>query len=592
MSGKNPQANAPSEPKDVFSPDNTKTRLNELKPKLEKFKKELLKKFDKYVVGITLLPADKEKKEDIKLLILVDDSDSRDVNRISLKDRLLDIVDKIAVEIDKNVRAEVMLNSELVENCYDSKYEILNFISSSAIFYDPNEMLAAIKIAEVHKAMVLKKFDKYIVSYIAAGSMFRGEKSNDIDVFILVDDTDVKKMSRFELRDKLRAIIIQMGFQAADFTGVKKQFHIQVYILTDFWEWVKDASPVIFTVLRDGVPLFDKGVFMPWKLLLKMGRIRPSPEAIDMHMSVGEKSINLAKDRLVGVVGQDLYFGVLNPAQAALMLYGIAPPTHRETIKLLNDIFVKKEKLLEKKYVDILEKLFVIYKDIEHGKIKDISGKEIDSLLKDAEDYMKRIKRLFSQIEKKAEVKTMAEIYDNCNAVAKDILKAENVSGSVEKGFEELCKKGVIPERFFGILKSVFKAKKDYAEKKLSKQELENIRRNANIFVGAMIEYIQRKRGVELQRARVRFKYGDKFGELYLFDDEVFIIDDIDAKQKNVARANVKEGSLSEIKKSSLLDLEKSVTKNKIPKHVFINESIFEDLRKLYGKDVKISVNY
>ena len=123
-------------------------------------------------------------------------------------------------------------------------------------------MLAALKISEVHKAMVIKKFDKYIVSYVAAGSLFRGEKSHDIDVYVVVDDTDVKKMSRFELRDKLRSIIINMGFQAADITGVKKLFHIQVYILTDFWESVKDASPVIFTFLRDGVPLGSFGNFL------------------------------------------------------------------------------------------------------------------------------------------------------------------------------------------------------------------------------------------------------------------------------------------------------------------------------------------
>ena len=42
--------------------------------------------------------------------------------------------------------------------------------------------------------------------------------------------------------------------------------------------------------------------------------------------------------------------------------------------------------MLEKKYVDILEKIRKTYKDIEHNKIKEISGKELDDLLKDIED--------------------------------------------------------------------------------------------------------------------------------------------------------------------------------------------------------------
>ncbi len=577
---------------EINIPDDVKAKFEELKSKLDKFKKELLKKFDKYILGISLLPADKEDKKSIKVFVLVDDTDSRNVNKFGLRDRLIEIVNKIGTDIDNNLKPEVMLNSELVENCYDGKYEVLNLLSMSAIIYDPKEMLSAIKIAEVHKALVLKKFDRYIVSYIAAGSMFRGEKSNDIDVFILVDDTDVKKMSRFELRDKLRAIIIQMGFQAADFTGVKKQFHIQVYILTDFWEWVKDASPVIFTVLRDGVPLFDKGVFMPWKLLLRMGRIKPSPEAIDMHMSVGEKSIMIAKERLISVVGQDLYYGVLNPAQAALMLYGISPPTHRETIKLLDEIFVKKEKLLEKRYVDILDKLFRFFKDIEHGKIKDFSGKQIDELLKDAEDYMKRLKKLFSQIDKKAQAKTIIEIYDNCIAVAQDVLKAEKINSTLEKGFNGLVKKGIMPERFYGILKSVIKAKKDYESKQLTKQELETVRRSANIFLGAMREYIQRKKSIELARARVLFKYGDKFGEVYLLDSDAFIVEDINSANKKVMKGSVKNDKLLSVKESNVEELEKALQTEKIPRHVFISENIFDDLKKRYGKDIKISVNY
>ena len=34
-----------------------------------------------------------------------------------------------------------------------------------------------------------------------------------------------------------------------------------------------------------------------------------------------------------------------------------------------------------------------VAKDIEHKKVTEISGKEIDDLLKDAENYLKRIKK-------------------------------------------------------------------------------------------------------------------------------------------------------------------------------------------------------
>src|SRR3989344_5790213 len=164
----------------VEIPDEINEQLKQLKNKLEKFKKELLKKFDKYIVGIALLPQDKENKKLINVLLLVDDSDSKEMIRTGLRDKLFSIVDKLAKEIDPNLKPDTLLKSELIENCYDGKYELTSLIGASAIIHDPFDILAAVKISEVHKGMVIRKFDKYVVSYIAAGSLFRGEKSHDI----------------------------------------------------------------------------------------------------------------------------------------------------------------------------------------------------------------------------------------------------------------------------------------------------------------------------------------------------------------------------------------------------------------------------
>src|SRR3989338_10575641 len=339
--------------------EEVKKKLEEIKNKLERFKTQVLKE-NPEIIGISLLPppklsqnaSDKEKEEEkdkIDVFVLVNDTNVE--KKFELKEKVLKSSDKVALSIDKNLYPQVMLTTELKEAAFDAKYELLQLISLSAPIYDSSDMLAAIKVAELHKTMVLRKFDKYIVSYVAAGSLFRGEKSNDIDTYIVIDDTDVKKMSRFELRDKLRNIIIDMSFDAADIVGVKKQFHPQIYILTDFWESIKDANPVIFTFLRDGVPLYDRGTFMPWKLLLKMGRIRPSSEAIDMQMDVGEKLLDRAKKKLLGIAADDIYYSVLNPSQAVLMLYGVSPPTPKETVMLLEELMVKKEKLIEPKYV-------------------------------------------------------------------------------------------------------------------------------------------------------------------------------------------------------------------------------------------------
>ncbi len=598
--------------KEVKIPEELKKKFEIIKSKLDRFKNKLLEKHNKNITGISLLPPKNIEKEigrtkveenreltkdeieklknTISVLVLIADNKKED------QKKLIDEINKIAEDIDKNIDIKISSLNEIEEMCFDGKYDLLQLVAISAILYDPKDVLAALKISEVHKSMSIKKFDKYIVSYVAAGSLFRGEKSNDIDVYIIVDDTDVKKMLRTELKDKLRAIIYTLGYDASAITGIKKSFHIQVYILTDFWESLKDAQPVIFTLLRDGVPLFDKGVFTPWRLLLKMGRIKPSPEAIDMQMDLGDKLLGRIKFKLLSVVSEDLYFATLNPAQAALMLYGVAPPTPKETVKLLEEIFVKKEKLLEKKYVDTLEKVRKYYKDIEHHKVKEIKGEEIDKLVEEVNDYLKRIKKLFKQIEKKKGSGDIIEIHDACINLVKNALTALGVSvtstNAIQKFKKHLIEEGNLPDNFLKILKRIIKAKQDY--KNLTKQEIEKVKKDARFFLRSLLEYLQRSKLMGIDKSKIGVKYGKKIGEVLFLDKIAFVTKDINAKTKEIFKVAIeKNGSFGDMKKSSKSEIENSINKiTKIPEKVAIQEKTYNALKKIFGKDTEILIKY
>src|SRR3989338_4823864 len=415
-------------------PKEAQERLAEIKAKLEKFQKKVVEKFDKYIAAVGLLPPERGKDgkpvntEKINVIVLVDDTDSQKMSKQELRDKLQTIILKIAEEVDKNLVPDVVIYSEVWQSCYDGKFDLVQMIAMAAPVYDTG-MLAAIKIAEIHKSMVIKKFEKYIVSYVLSGSLIRGQATatSDIDVFIVIDDTDVKKMTRAELKDKLRAIIIGMGIEAGDMTGIKNKLNIQVYILTDFWDSLKEANPVIFTLLRDGVPFYDRGIFMPWKQLLKMGKIKPSQEAIDMFMASGEQMVKRVKTELKNIGMEDIYYAILTPSQAALMLHGVPPPAPKETGSLMREIFVRKEKLLEDKFVKILEDNIEVRKQIEHGEKKELTGKEVDELLDNADKYLKRINRLFTQIERMKEQEDMVHIYETVVTIIRDVLKLEGI---------------------------------------------------------------------------------------------------------------------------------------------------------------------
>ncbi len=389
-----------------------------------------------------------------------------------------------------------------------------------------------------------------------------------------------------------------MGVQAGEMTGIRNKINIQVYILTDFWESIKEAHPVIFTFLRDGVPLYDRGIFMPWKQLLKMGRIKPSAEAIEMYLSSGEQLIKRIQFKLNDIGIEDLFYALLTPSQAALMMYGIPPPTPKETPELMREIFVEKEKLFEENFMKTLEQVIKIRKDVEHGTKKNVSGKEIDELLDNAEKYLARLKKLFSAIEKKKEEDNVVNIYDTAVSLVRDVLKLEGIekieNAELAKMFKNaLVLTGKMPEKLLRSFDDIAKAKKDYDSKKLTKTEIQNISKTAGVFIKAMIEYVQRKRGRELERARIRVKYGDKYGEVILLDKEAFIIDDVDSSEKTVQKAVVtKEGGISGIRKSSYEEYEKAIADMKLPLRVFIKEQLFEDLKKIFGSNVEILVNY
>jgi uncharacterized protein (UPF0332 family)/predicted nucleotidyltransferase len=597
-------------------PKDVQEKLKSIKVKLDKFQKKLLEKFDKYIAGITLLPPPKQPeqskqnsqpqqpqqpldKDKINVLVLVDDSDSKKMSKFELKDKLTTIMSKIAQEIDKNLVPQTVILSELWQNCYDAKYELLQLIAMSAPIFDKG-MLAAIKIAEVHKTMVLKKFEKYIVSYVLAGSLVQGRATptSDIDVWIVIDDTDVKKMTRAELKDKLRAIIIGMGIEAGDITGIKNKINIQIYILTDFWDSLREANPIIFTLLRDGVPFYDRGIFMPWKQLLKMGKIKPSAEAIDMFMGSGEQMLKRVELKLKDIGMEDIYYAILTPSQAALMLHGIPPPAPKETATLMKEVFVKKENLLEEKYVKTLEKVVETRKAIEHGEKKEVTGKEIDDLLNESNKYLKRIKRLFTQIEKIKEEGDMIRVYETIVTIIRDVLRIEGIEKvedvEVVKVFEDkLISQGKIPAKFLRILNDILKAKKDYDEKKLTRVEVEKVQKDSNELIKFLVEYMQRKRGKELERTKIRVKHGNRYGEVILLDKIAFIIHDIDHEEKEISKAKIKEnGSLGTTQKSSLEELEKELAKIDISSKVFIKEPIFEDLKNIFGKDVQVLINY
>lgn len=486
-------------------PTKVQKEMEEVKKDIEKLKTFIIKKYP-FIQAIGILPPNslkdfieeeisenvpKEQFEKlakkIHLFILVPEEKLKEIPKI--KKEIVEQIEKTKL----NLWAYVKTPIDVWEMCLDSKFELASAIAMSFPVYDKG-ILGALRVAEIHKSLVLQKFEKYVVSYVIGGSLVRGEavKTSDVDVFIVINDTDVKRMPRLELKERLRGIIYQYVEEASALAGVKNKLSPQVYLLTDFWESVKDAHPVIFTFIRDGIPLYDRGTFMPWKSLLKMGKLKPSPEAIDMFMSMGDKTVTRAKAALLDIVVHEIYWGVTTPSQALIMLYGLPPPAPKHLVSEMKKIFVDKEKMLEKKYITILERIVEIYKDFEHEKIKEITGTELDKIIGDTEDYLKRLKELREQIEKKTQEKTIEQIYKDTFAILKAIFGNKSQQQTVEEFDNQFVKKGKMAPNSLRILKDIVSARAEFKKGKSNPHKVEEARRNATILMNDLIEYNQR----------------------------------------------------------------------------------------------------
>jgi len=552
-------ANAPNMPD-----TKDEKEMQKVRERLDSLKKFICSKF-KFVNAIGIIPPqaadmlddeneltpEEKKEKPMHLLVVLPDDKEKEFNQVRLE-----IIKKIKDNKQK-IWLNLFLEKDLWEISMDSKFNIIEAIGMAFPLYDKG-ILGALRVAQIHKSLCLKKFEKYVYSYVIGGSLVRGEtvKTSDVDVYIIIDDTDVKRMPRLELKDKLRNIIYSYVMQAGELAGVKNKLSPQVYLLTEFWEGVKDANPIFYTFLRDGVPLYDRGGFLPWKLLLRMGKIKPSPESIDMFMSMGDKTKDMANRRLMDIVMGDIYYGVLTPSQALLMLYGVPPTNVYETVKEVKRIFVDKEKLLEKKYADILEEIAIKYfKGYEHGKVKSVTGKEVDKLMKDSEDYLKRLKELRSELEKRMSQKTFEEIYSNVFKILKSLFGNKSESVLVKEYEKEIINKAKGNPKFIHTLNELIDVKKKYKTKKApSKYAFERLRKDSVYLVQELIEYGQRKELGLLQKVKVVLSADGKPNDLFLTKPSFLVNDagvkkiegnkitDSDANELNQVLANYKGG--------------------------------------------------
>ncbi len=589
-------------------------QLESLKAKSEGFVKEVNSKYKKEVMGMILLPprpqqlcvkcnSDNVKIADTKahcntcsadfstidLLVLANFEGSLD-EKMKQKDefdkKLREMANK---KLDVNVSSALL--DEVWDMCLKGKYEILNLITIGVPIYDAG-WLGALKAAEVHKRMVLQKFEKYVVSYVLAGSLVKGRatKESDIDTFIVIDDTDVTRMTAAELVSKLRAIIWGMAAEAGYAAGVGNKLNVQIYVLTEMWNTIKAANPVIFTFLRDGIPLYDRGLFTPWKLLLKQGKITPTPEAIDTYMKSGKQMIDRTKFTLKNIAVEDFFWATLTPSQGALMLLGVPPPDPKETPILMRENFVKPG-LLEDKWVKILEDILQLRKDIEHGKVKDVSAKLVDEYLDNTEKYLARLDKLMKQIEVQEVKKEIRQLYektmDDVLAALKMVEVKADASDAAKQFEKNLIAKKLASSKYLEVIESVLAMNK---EQKGDRGQIASLAFEQDRLAKDTFDLIRAEKGKKVEKFKISATYGGKKADIWMLTDAAYILYNTSDPKTEMKKYKIADdGSLVDEKATALKEINEALEKF-AGTPTTLTKNTIESLKKLLGTDVKLVV--
>lgn len=248
---------------------------------------------------------------------------------------------------------------------------------------------ADIALASQFMQELKKELGEFLLGVVVFGSSARREsgEQSDIDVLLVGDDASYHMTE--PLVEVYKIIVENL------IVKVSTKLHVTSMTYSSFWEHLKAGDPVVINILRDGVALYDTGFFKPLHWLLKMGKIRPSEESVWRYF--GRSPLTLLNSRWhVLQATLDLYWGVIDAAHAALMRRNQIPPTPEHVADLLQEVYVQHH-LLEPHYVDIMRKFYRLMKMITHREIKDIKGEEYDRYYLEAEDFVKRIRKLIER---------------------------------------------------------------------------------------------------------------------------------------------------------------------------------------------------
>ncbi|MCA9478517.1 MAG: nucleotidyltransferase domain-containing protein, partial [Nanoarchaeota archaeon] len=141
-----------------------------------------------------------------------------------------------------------------------------------------------------------KELGDLLKGTVLFGSAARGGKKEGSDVDILIILNDLQIVLSKDVVSGLRVLIENVAAR------ISNQFHLTTMHLSEFWDYARQGDPIIVNILREGMPVYDEGFFLPMQTLLDEGKIRPTKEAVWAYYLRAPKTIKSAQTHLLSAI--------------------------------------------------------------------------------------------------------------------------------------------------------------------------------------------------------------------------------------------------------------------------------------------------
>ncbi|NPA38369.1 MAG: hypothetical protein GXN99_01080 [Candidatus Nanohaloarchaeota archaeon] len=351
-----------------------------------------------------------------------------------------------------------------------------------------------VNVVERFAMELVKKFKKSVKSVVLYGSTTTGKfhEKSDIDVFIIIDDTEFPQEPSPGLKDSIWRDLLDIA------SKVDKRITVQSYMfLTEFWENVRMVEPVVLAILRNGLAVYDVGVFMPAKRMLERGLISLTREAIDKKITAAPEFVKMAYGKLKSP-GHYIEQAMAYAGNAALMSFG-EYPTNKELVpEMLEKVFAKKG-LLEMRYVKMARDIHLFAKEMEHIGDKEAAERagEIGKHVIMADEFVQRMDKLIKELGKRDKGANLMENYKTllkANVMALKLLnimppeRLEDLPKEMNKAFPKLA---MLHNEVFDKLTDLLMKIKEGKEAEIDEEEIKRIEKRLQEYLEKLREELK-----------------------------------------------------------------------------------------------------